>query len=594
MKTKEKVLKRVKQIIYGILWLGLIFFAFRKVNKGLDLWDTGYNLANFQWMGTEHMDNMWLFSTYLSNAVGHIFSLLPGGKTLLGMNIYTTGVTALLMILSSCFLVRYMKIPMALVVAGEFVALNLCWAPSAILYDYLTFVCLDVGLILMLIGLTKEHWREVFLSGILIGTGMFVRFSNLAQLIVIILIPVFYFIMWIGSVLNREKGKKIWLKDMLRQMAVFLAGYALIVAIVLGYISIRYGFSEYVKGIGELMNMSKTTPGYSSSFMIKFLFTNLMRYGLRSWHVIAAIVLGLVCAVTADKMDSKLHKCVFRPLTVGISIILALHVLYTYLTKCDYITQDYLSYSSVYAPMLLLGVLTIFIAVVRVFSKEASMAEKFLGVIVVSIYLLSVIGSSTEFHLGMNNYFVLMPYLLWEIYSFCRRKATVIPFYPAKIIITVFVIFCCSLTIGFGQKFIYEEAGSTTGREYCVNGNRTLRGIYMTQRKAEIAQGLSDYLADNGLQGREVILYDMNPGLAFYLQLPPAFNSWISLGSYSCEKLQADLERTKEKQELPLMIVSNNFESDERVKTEVLRQFMKECGYEMTYSVGQFEVFVAE
>lgn len=594
MKTKEKVLKRVKQIIYGILWIGLIFFTFRKVNKGLDLWDTGYNLANFQWMGTEHMDNMWLFSTYLSNAVGHIFSLLPGGKMLLGMNIYTTGVTALLMILSSCFLVRYMKIPMALVVAGEFVALNLCWAPSAILYDYLTFVCLDVGLILMLIGLTKEHWREVFLSGILIGTGMFVRFSNLAQLIVIILIPVFYIIMWIDSVLNREKGKKIWLKDMLRQMAAFLAGYALIVAIVFGYISIRYGFSEYVEGIGELMDMSKTTPGYSSSFMIKFLFTNLMRYGLRLWHVIAAIVLGLVCAVTADKMDSKLHKCVFRPLTVGISIILALHVLYTYLTKCDYITQDYLSYSSVYAPMLLLGVITIFIAVVRVFSKEASMAEKFLGVIVVSIYLLSVIGSSTEFHLGMNNYFVLMPYLLWEIYSFCRRKATVIPFYPAKIIITVFVIFCCSLTIGFGQKFIYEEAGSTTGREYCVNGNRTLRGIYMTQRKAEIAQGLSDYLADNGLQGREVILYDMNPGLAFYLQLPPAFNSWISLGSYSCEKLQADLERTKEKQELPLMIVSNNFESDERVKTEVLRQFMKECGYEMTYSVGQFEVFVAE
>ena len=48
MKAKEKVLKRVKQIISGIVWIGLIFFAFRKVNKGLDLWDTGYNLANFQ------------------------------------------------------------------------------------------------------------------------------------------------------------------------------------------------------------------------------------------------------------------------------------------------------------------------------------------------------------------------------------------------------------------------------------------------------------------------------------------------------------------------------------------------------------------
>lgn len=42
------------------------------------------------------------------------------------------------------------------------------------------------------------------------------------------------------------------------------------------------------------------------------------------------------------------------------------------------------------------------------------------------------------------------------------------------------------------------------------------------------------------------------------------------------------------------MIASNNIESDERVKAEVLRHFMKECGYEMKYSVGQFEMFMAE
>ena len=133
MKTEDKALQKVRQIIYALLWLGLTVFAFRKVNKGLDLWDTGYNLANFQWMGTEHMDNMWLFSTYLSNVIGHLFSLLPGGKTLLGMNIYTTGVTVLLMFSVGYFLSRYMKIPQLVIIAGEFVALNLCWAPSAIL-----------------------------------------------------------------------------------------------------------------------------------------------------------------------------------------------------------------------------------------------------------------------------------------------------------------------------------------------------------------------------------------------------------------------------------------------------------------------------
>lgn len=591
MKTEDKALQKVRQIIYALLWLGLAVFAFRKVNKGLDLWDTGYNLANFQWMGTEHMDNMWLFSTYLSNVIGHLFSLLPGGKTLLGMNIYTTGVTVLLMVSVGYFLSRYMKIPQLVIIAGEFIALNLCWAPSAILYDYLTFAFLDLGLVLMLIGLTKEQKKTVILSGIMIGANMFVRFSNLAQLIVIVLIPAYYIIMWIECVIKRKKGQQVWLKEMLGLMAAFLSGYILIVAILLGYISVRYGFGEYVKGIGELMAMSKTTPGYSAGFMIEFLFSNLIRYGLRLWHVAAAAILGIICAVIADRVDSGLHKHILCYCSVGISILLGIYVVHTYLTKCDYITTNYYSYSSVYAPMILVGALTIFIAVIRVFSKEADMAEKFLGVIVVSIYLLSVIGSSTEFHLGMNNYFLLVPYLMWEIYLFCRRKISIIPMYPAKIIVSMFVAFCCFLTIGFGQKFIYEEAGSRTGKEYEVKGNSTLRGIVMTEEKAMMMQGLSDYLAKENLVGSDVILYEGNPSLAFYLQLPPAFNSWPSQASYSCDKLMADLADMETREELPIMIFDDKFDTDNSTKAEIFRQYIKTNGYQKTYSVGKFTVY---
>ena len=58
-------------------------------------------------------------------------------------------------------------------------------------YDYLTFAFLDLGLVLMLIGLTKGQKKVVLLSGIMIGANMFVRFSNLAQLIVIVLIPAY-------------------------------------------------------------------------------------------------------------------------------------------------------------------------------------------------------------------------------------------------------------------------------------------------------------------------------------------------------------------------------------------------------------------
>lgn len=56
----------------------LVLYPLRHIAWGLDLWDTGYGYANFEYMGTQHMDPMWLFSTYLTTAIGHFFSLLPG------------------------------------------------------------------------------------------------------------------------------------------------------------------------------------------------------------------------------------------------------------------------------------------------------------------------------------------------------------------------------------------------------------------------------------------------------------------------------------------------------------------------------------
>ena len=593
MGIKEKNLKRMKNILYLVLWVCLGFHIYRKVNQGIDLWDTGYNLANFQWMGTVHMDKMWLFSTYLSNVIGHFFTLLPGGKTLLGMNIYTTCITALLVVLSACFLARYMKVPRLLIIIGQFVALNVCWAPSAILYDYLTFLFMDIGLILMLIGLRERSIGAVVLCGVLLGANMFVRFSNLTELAFCVLIPAYYVIMWISCRLKGEKWQKVWLREMLHQMAAFLIGYAISVGIILGYISIRYGFTEYVHGIGELMEMSKTTPGYSPQFMITHLTTNLIRYGLRLWHVILAAAAGAVCGILADRGDRKLRKHIFIWIAGGVGILLAIRVIYTYLNRCDYISKDPMSYDSVYAPMLMIGVMTIVIAVARVFSKTADMAEKFLGVIVVSAYLLSVVGSSTEFLLGMNNYFVLMPYFLWEIYNFCKAKNRVGSILPGKIVVGAFVVFCCYMTIGYGRYFVYEEAGTWTGRDYEVTNNETLRGIHMTSHKASMIQEMTTYLDDNELNGREVILYDMNPSLAFYLQLPPAFNSWPALGSYSCEKLEKALDEVKTRETLPIMILFSGFETDDRPKADVFREYMSECGYEKTYSSGMYDIYVA-
>ena len=65
----------------------LAFYPLRHIGQGIDLWDTGYNYANFRYMGTEHMGSMWMFSTYLANVAGNWLTKLPNADTLRGMNL---------------------------------------------------------------------------------------------------------------------------------------------------------------------------------------------------------------------------------------------------------------------------------------------------------------------------------------------------------------------------------------------------------------------------------------------------------------------------------------------------------------------------
>ena len=134
----------------------LLFYSLRHIFWGLDLWDTGYNYANFQYMGTRHMDSMWLFSTYLANVVGNLLTKLPNGDTLAGMNLYTGLFAGALALSGYFFCTRKLKMPRTIVFLGEMIALSLCWCPTALLYNYLTYVLFLGASILLYTGLVNE------------------------------------------------------------------------------------------------------------------------------------------------------------------------------------------------------------------------------------------------------------------------------------------------------------------------------------------------------------------------------------------------------------------------------------------------------
>ena len=135
--TGEPIKKKRSYIDVCILII-LILYPMRHVACGLDLWDTGYNYANFRYMGTEHMDSMWLFSTYICNVVGHFMTLLPYGHTLIGMNVYTGLILSIIACIAYLFCTGDLGIHKAVVFVGEICAISLCWCPTALLYNYLT------------------------------------------------------------------------------------------------------------------------------------------------------------------------------------------------------------------------------------------------------------------------------------------------------------------------------------------------------------------------------------------------------------------------------------------------------------------------
>ena len=129
---------------------------------------------------------------------------------------------------------------------------------------------------------------------------------------------------------------------------------------------------------------------------------------------------------------------------------------------------------------------------------------------------------------------------------------------------------------------------------------------------------LSAYANENGLQGREVILYGDIPAISYYLQMPSAFNPWSDLDSYSPETMEQELkqlrgeigEKGKDKpviilertyglyvtesrqgQETSLLSEDARKVMDADPKWKLLLEFLVELGYEQTFCNEKFAVY---
>lgn len=566
--------------------LGIVILAFyplRHIGWGLDLWDTGYNYANFQYMGTEHMDSMWLFSTYLANVVGNRLTRLPNGDTLMGMNLYTGLFASALALIGYFFCTRKLRMPKPIAFLGEMAALSLCWCPTALLYNYLTYLLFLSSTIFLYQGLTKERKGCFVAAGALLGANVLVRFSNLPEMGMILAVWAYDFIVWLSEKrknlsamsVSTEKpmggnagsipGEKGFWRRTARHTLWCLLGYVAALAAFFSDIHLRYGFGEYIAGIGRLFAMTDAASDYKPAAMVMGI---LGRYKEEMYWMIrmGAIVAGgmALFALTGwleeilrghlpGKNSGEVRET--APLAAGI-VHIGVRVLWTlvciamigWLYKGNFLSFYYFSYDSIWHPGPIFLMLAMLIAGIRVLDRTVAKEEKLIGGMVILIILLTPIGSNNGVLPSLNNLFLAGPYVLWESWRFLRhggeyrtKGGLVLSAFPAKGVLTAFLALCLFQFGAFGANFAFAEGTGIQDAEVAIDNNVVLRNIKMSPERARWIEELSAYANENGLQGQEVILYGNIPSISYYLAMPSAFNPWSDLDSYSLETMERDM-----------------------------------------------------
>ncbi len=578
----KAILIKVQNYLFPAI---LLLYPLRHINWGLDLWDTGYNYANFQFMGTDHMDPMWLFSTYLATAVGSLLTKLPFADTLMGMNFYTSLTVSALALWAYWFCTKKVGMPAGLVFLGEILAVSLCWCPTALLYNYLTYLFFLGGCICLYLGLKNDRNGMLVMAGVCLGANIFVRFSNLPQAAMILAV-------WAYGIICRHKVRKV-----AAQTGFCILGYLGTVGAVLLYLGMRYGLDTYVSSIMQLFGMTESASDYTAVEMIMKMAKGYLDLVYWNFRISVFVAAGLVLSAFLPGKWMRIKK-------IGSILFTAAALVWLYLR--GFCTMEFYTYNAMLRPGILFLILAMVIGVIVIFHPQMPREDKLLSGIVILIILITSIGSNNGLFPSLNNLFLAGPFVFYMVWRFLRTPTTLfvpwISTFPLKAVLSMILLMMLVQGIGFGAGFVFVEAHGATQLEAQVDNNQVLRGVYMSPERAQWMSEISAYVEENGLEGQEVLLYGGIPSLSYYLNMPPAFNCWMDLESYNLAVMEEDMTELEGQieagRQMPVVILEKAYHDYEKMaeedpKMNLILSFMDQYEYQATFKNEKFLVLEA-
>lgn len=545
----------------------LLFLApFWNVNHGVDFIDTGYNLGNYAFY--DRMGNTWKLATFLANELAQLFRSLPGGETVLGMNLYTTLIVSSMAVASWYFCKRY--VPAVWVFVGELLAICLCWSPTVILYHYLTYFFLVFAVIFLYEGMIRGNKWHYMEAGVLLGVSVFARFSNLTLTALILLV-------WYGCWLKYAGNKKAAGKTAVVTgwcILGFLAGFLLLFTAVCA----RFGVHAYTDMLFGMKEIEGNASGYSVWDMLLGPWIEYLR--AFPWVFLLGLYTGagLLLFAAGRGRYEKAKTALY---------LAGMPFLYRYFWGHAMFDLNYHSYGAIFWPCILVIVWSIGLCAYRVFQKNLSQKERLQTAMVFLVIWLTPLGSNNKNYPLFNNLFLVLPFILAWTWRLLQKAAT-----PVKLQIAVFFLFFAVQTGLFGIFFVFGDGSYAQKRETRIENSDILRGIYTTKSNAETIEALTAYYETLGADV-PVVTYGRIPGLAFYLGAKPAMGStWADLESYSLADYKADIERLEKEGIHPLVLLNAGLDEQDRQQEKylLLQEYLKRNRYERRLEINGIEV----
>lgn len=512
----------LQNIVFPLL---LLLFPLIKISQGIDLTDTGYSLGNYRFWG--QVNGVWMLLTYLSNVTGFLFTKLPMGGTMLGMKFYSTLLVSLMALLGYRFFKT--KMPAWLAFVGELAAIGFCWCPTVILYNYLTYLLLLLGAILVFRGLAGCRPVCLVLAGIALGLNALVRLPNILEVSLIVAV-------WYYGALKQKSFKQV-----LKETGLCIAGYLAALLVMSGVILAGYGAGAIGDMITGMFGMAGSASDYTPGEMLLAILDAYLHGFKWMLYMLLCILPGIPFFIIKEELFLGVRKVIY---------CVCIPVLFVVLGKWGMFNFKYYQKEAALQWGAMFLLVSFAVLIWMLYTRMLDDEWRLIGCISLLVILVTPLGSNNHIWPVLNNLFFIVPVIFWMIYRFARWGRTYldatgkVPLFPVKAMVSGILIAFFVQAFGIGCFYVFLDGETGERRGYKVSDNPVLQGMHTNEMNAETLEEISAFMIENKAEyaDKKLILYGNIPGLAYYLDKPPAiYTAWADLNTSSLRQLQEEL-----------------------------------------------------